>query len=191
MNIDALPWDRLPPSVRVDVLQFVATPKAAMRFRTVTPRTDLRAEIGAWAEHQGLGADSDDAYTCVAVDPATAGRVLRLDASPEPHAYELGIALGYPDCCSAAIAAAGEDRIDSLVAAAHTWRYSPPFQIIDPTSYLTGRAFISHVPCSPHCDPSLRLANRARDWLATALATAPAGTEPWTTWSLLSNGAPT
>lgn len=156
-----IPWDSLPPSARVDVLGWYSG-KPAIRVPRFARGADILAPLADWAsvESASIAADVD----FVVVSTHGAAEILAVDQSAEPHAFDLGIRLGYPACCSSVIADAGEVRIDEL---ARTSELACRGTILDTSGYPAGCALISHVPCSPTCPASVELAHRC---LATALA---------------------
>lgn len=160
--IETLPLGALPPSAAVDGLQMAAGIKPAIRTRLANPAAG--DQVAGWSGRHGLACCLDDeGYVCVSVDRARAAVVLEVDRQSGPHADELGRLLGYPACCCEIVAREGEDRIDELAAEAARWRFEGDYRLIDPSSYLTGKSLICHVPCSPTCDRSLVLALAALD----------------------------
>lgn len=145
----------LPPSAVTDVTLVLRGHKPAARV-SVGPRGgDLRR----WARRQGLFTSVDaEGFAAISRDPATARRVIDLDRRPGRHTLALGTMLGYPPCCSRAAARVGDEGIDRQHAAITTQRFYGRFLAIDPSGYADGSSRISHVPCSPRCLPSLRMA---------------------------------
>jgi len=145
----------LAASVTVDALGMLAAAKPAMR----TFAGDHASALVAWASDTNLNAATDtDGFVAVAHSRATANLVLAVDRSPEQHCAELGTLLGYPRCCADRIAALGEPAIDDYAETVSHWNYSGPFRLIDTAGYASGRALISHLPCSSTCRYSLELA---------------------------------
>ena len=77
--------------------------------------------------------------------------------------------------------AVGEAKIDEAARSAAGWKLTGRFRLLDVTNYLDGVALLSHVPCSPTCEPSLAMAEAAAAW---ALEHAPdqSDIEPWAIW---------
>lgn len=183
MKIETLPWAQLAPSVRVDVLQLAANAKPAIRLMSATTSWNLREELRQWATCNGLGAASDDRYTCIARDQVTATRTLAIDISIRPHEFELGLSLGYPTCCCESIRWLGESAIDERAQEIETWVFPGPFVIINPDRYSQGGALLSHLPCAPTCEASFQLASSAIEWIQTRSGDSYPSTEPWATWT--------
>ena len=161
MRLDDVPAG-LPISFRTDLAQLIAGVRGAIRseLRSVSAR-----DLKAWARRSRLSAAVDrDGFFSVARSPAAARRVLRIDALPGRHAFILGRALGYPTCCCLAAARRGEDHLDEWSAESSSASFRGRFQLINPEGYREGRALISHIPCLPHCLPSLRIALAVLAW---------------------------
>ncbi len=146
----------LPRSFQTDLAQLEAGIRPVIR-------SELHGASGAslqrWARQRGFFAIVDrQQFFALSRSRAAARRVLWLDAQPGPHVISLGWELGYPACCSLAAARRGEERIDQWAAEMESCRFAGLFRLIDPTGYRDGVAFISHVPCSTRCFPSLRMA---------------------------------
>lgn len=88
----------------------------------------------------------------------------RADDSVLPHTIIFGLLLGYPFCCCRKIKRIGEKNIDSyerFIKNSKKVKFVAPYDKIKPHSYLEGTSFISHIPCSPCCRKSLRIAERS------------------------------
>jgi hypothetical protein len=103
----------------------------------------------------------EDGFICIATNKELANRVLDIDRSPEAHEIQLGTLLGYPPCCCAVVANAGESNIDMLADQIHQWAFVGESKLIDPSGYLAGNSLICHLPCSPQCIHSLVIARSA------------------------------
>lgn len=103
----------------------------------------------------------EEGFACVGSAPGTASLVLEIDRRASAHEIELGRALGYPACCCERVAEVGESEIDSYAIVVEGWSFEGPYQRINPAGYRSGRALISHLPCSPTCEASLPIADRA------------------------------
>ena len=146
----------LPASFRTDLAQLDAGVRPAIR-------SELRAcparVLQAWARRRRLFPAVDgDGFFAMARRPAEARRLLRIDRLARPHLVTLGRALGYPACCCLAAARRGEEHIDEWSAEISSETFIGAFKLINPDGYAEGRALLSHVPCSPRCLPSLRMA---------------------------------
>jgi hypothetical protein len=154
----------LRPSTVTDILVWCATNKPAIRSQLLD-RSDS-VPLREWAEAQGASFALDhDGFFCVARG-GSANELLQLDRAVASHEYELGIMLGYPRCCAATIAEIGERQIDERVSLVSRWYFAPPYHLINPSGYARGEALISHVPCTPSCTASLRIAEAVRDHVA-------------------------
>jgi hypothetical protein len=149
------PW--LPQSAHVDLLALRAGIRVVMR--TIVRRPMQGSEVRLWFLRQGFFCGIDaDGFVVVSRHPNRVRRTLALDRASYEHTYALGIALGYPACCARRAARVGESGIDSWAKIVSGARYVGHFKLIDPSGYATGRAFVSHVPCSASCTVSLRQA---------------------------------
>lgn len=145
----------LPASALTDLRQLAAGLRPAVRLSIGRRTTELRR----WARLQGYFTASDDeGYVVLSRNPAHARRTLRVDRWPGRHTAALGALLGYPPCCSRAAARVGDEGIDRLQAGVAGGAFIGLFTLIDPSGYLSGRALISHVPCSRRCVASLAMA---------------------------------
>lgn len=176
-----IPHDLLPASARVDFLHLLAAGKPAVRVKV----TEAAVEpLARWAAAHGYGCAADeDGYCCVAGNHAFARHVLEVDQRAEPHELELGLLLGYPQCCCETIAALGESQIDAQAVVVAGWEFTGPFRLIDPSGYRRGASLLSHLPCTPECRASLRLARRAARFLRRHFGE-PAF-ESWVGWQAL------
>ncbi len=152
----ALPrW--LPPSFVVDWRLLDTRVKRVARTVLRSP-LDVTKFV-AWARRQGFYAVPDSGGFCVISRTAALARMAAdVDRQTTPHAAHFGRILGYPPCCCRAAAQVGESRIDEWAARASSRSRIGDYALTDPSGYTSGRAAISHVPCSPTCRPSLRLA---------------------------------
>ncbi|EIW19582.1 MULTISPECIES: hypothetical protein [Pelosinus] len=74
----------------------------------------------------------------------------------------MGHLLGYPICCCQKIAVVGEMYIDEWEALfVKKTHFEGRYKIINPKGYREGYSLISHIPCSPNCEPSLNIAQKA------------------------------
>lgn len=145
----------LPLSAITDITLVLRGHKPAARVSVGSRGGELRR----WARRQGLFTSVDaDGFAAISRDPATARRVINLDRRPGRHTLALGTMLGYPPCCSRAAAHVGDEGIDRRNADIAARRFHGRFRAIDPGGYADGSSRISHVPCSPRCLPSLRMA---------------------------------
>jgi hypothetical protein len=160
-RLRAVPFGLLRPSAVVDFVLFFGCGKPSVRL-LIDGQSSVDA-LRTWCHNTGLDFAVDvDGFACVARGPGAAGQILETDRRAEAHEEELGRALGYPLCCCQRIASVGESGIDSYASEAAGWNFHGDYRRINPAGYREGRALISHLPCSPACDTSLEIANRAR-----------------------------
>lgn len=160
-------------------------------------QVDLRrvrpAAVLAWARGLGLFSALDsEGYVALSRRPSLARLIMSIDTSPGRHTAELGMRLGYPRCCCRRAAAAGDDGLDAWAdEVAKRRRCIGLYRLLDHTGYAYGRGYLSHVPCSGRCAPSLRQATQAVRWLvldgqrrkgrgAGGPPLPTGGTRPWT-----------
>jgi len=159
-RLRTVPLRLLRPSALVDFVLFLACEKPAVRL-TVDNEDGLEA-LRKWCGRWGFDcAVDEEGFACVSSELGTASRILEIDRRADAHEIELGRALGYPACCCGRVAEVGESEIDSYAAAVARWSFEGAYRRINPIGYMSGRAFISHIPCSPACDASLAIADRA------------------------------
>lgn len=183
----SLPWSDLPPSFRVDLLQLLSGSRPAIRSH-VGERE--RESLRAWCSSSGLDFGADGPWVSVSTEVGRAAWILQVDASPAPHEVDLGLLLGYPRCCCEQAALVGESQIDVYARHVAAWPLSDGYALLDVSRYDEGLALISHIPCSPDCDPSRVLAEQSVSWLNDQ----PFTEEPYLSWRLtlssLARGAP-
>lgn len=156
----SLPLRLLRPSALVDFVLFFACGKPAIRL-IVDEADGLRA-LAAWSERWGFDFASDgEGFACVGRGAGSAALVLEIDRRAEAHETALGLALGYPLCCCERVASVGESDIDAYAAEVAGWPFEGDYRRINPSGYRAGRSLVSHLPCSPACEASLAIANRA------------------------------
>lgn len=163
--------DWLKPSARVDLALVLARTRDVLRSDLGAP-ADLSA-IAKFARRYGLFAAKDpDGFIALSRRPGLGRRLLALDAAPDEHVMPLGRLLGYPPCCCRAARRVGEDQLD--VWAARPRRHIGRYRLIDVSSYDTGEALVSHIPCSAACRASLKIARTlaASDWSPTRFSSA-------------------
>jgi hypothetical protein len=144
----------VPLSARVDLLLHLTGHKPCIRTTIVKERNE--EDLREWCERFGYEyqIDSED-YLYIGRSTDLLDRAIELDHSVQPHAQNFGQLLGYPSCCCQRIATVGEDQIDAYEERLVAKGFADPFVFISPLRYRAGSAFISHVPCSTTCRPSL------------------------------------
>lgn len=159
-----LPLDCLPPSALVDALHLAAGLKVVLRTRLI--RGADWANVSAWCNaHELVGVRDEEGYAIIGLTDSVVREALTLDMSPNPHEIALGVLLGYPPCCCRAIAEVGEAAIDAYAEATRNRNFGGDYSLINPGEYVDGRTLICHLPCSPWCDDSLKLAKKALGFL--------------------------
>lgn len=160
-HLRTFPREWLPSSALVDFLLLFGAGKPAVRVQVTNPEGD--AELLSWCRDVDLDlAIDEESFACISVERGGARRILKIDRASEAHEIELGLALGYPLCCCQRIAAVGEVSIDRYAKEVSHWPFTGPYELINPSGYLEGRALVSHIPCSVNCESSLEIATRAR-----------------------------
>ncbi|RTM10592.1 MAG: hypothetical protein EKK31_02220 [Hyphomicrobiales bacterium] len=147
----------LKPSAMVDLRQTLMKLRPA--FRTEIEDDVTNAELSRWARSKGLYYCRDrHNFVVFSPRPELVRWILTIDQSAGEHCAWLGMWLGYPPCCVRAARRAGEAQLDAWAARISKRRHIGTFRHIGVSGYPAGNALISHIPCSPHCSPSLRLA---------------------------------
>lgn len=175
-----LPWPDLSPSVRVDILGIHAYRKPALRI--AVRDIAIAACTAAALTEAGWASVHDEEYLVAAPTAQMAQHILDVDRGPQPHALELGLLLGYPECCARATAAIGEEHIDDHATRLGDDCDREQAHHLDPRGYQTGVALVPYVACSPHCSRAMRQANAACAYIAQTTATTAVDQEPWVTW---------
>jgi hypothetical protein len=175
-----LPWPDLSPSVRVDVLGIHAYRKPALRI-AVRDAAIAACTTAAFAD-AGWASAHDEEYLVAAATAQMARHILEVDRMPQPHALELGLLLGYPECCARATAAIGEENIDAQATRLGEDCDLEQAHHLDARGYSTGLALVPYVACSPRCSRAMRHANAACAYIAQTTATTALDHEPWITW---------
>jgi len=177
--VRSFPSEALPASAAVDVLLFSANLKAAFRCRLRS--NNLLPLVKLWCESYGLTVQVDqDGFISVAKSVELAIRVLEVDRSQEPHEQTLGLLFGYPKCCCEFVGRIGESKIDYLAEQIRQWKFDGEYRLIDPTDYLAGTSLICHLPCSPVCSASLKIARSALQFVCQHRLES--GFERWSNW---------
>lgn len=179
--LEHLPSKLLPESAWVDFLNFCACNKPVVRTKLMNVAGIN--ELNSWCANYDLFMVVDnDLYVCISFDKSSAITVLNVDRSTKPHTYQLGLLLGYPECCCAYVDSIGESKIDELAIQISTWDFLGKYKIIDPSGYLNGQSLISHLPCSPNCHLSLELAHRSLMFLVAQQEKNRSFCKRWETW---------
>lgn len=149
----------LKPSAMVDLHQ--ATLDLRPAFRTEIQGVISDAEVGRWARLRGLYFCRDrDNFVVFSKRPELVRRVLAIDQTAGEHTVWLGQWLGYPSCCARTARRVGETHLDAWSEQVSRRRHVGNFVRTMVSGYAAGRALISHIPCSPHCSASLRMATQ-------------------------------
>lgn len=174
-RLRTLPLRLLRPSALVDFVLLLVCGKPAIRLVIDTEIGLESLKIWCLKSDFDFAADNDS-FACIAVEAGFASHVLEIDQNSESHETELGRALGYPLCCCERVAFVGESKIDEYAAEVARWSFDGRYHRINPSGYRSGRALISHLPCSPFCDASLAIADRMHKFVM-AYASEPILTE--------------
>lgn len=147
----------LKPSAAVDLAQLWFCIRPMMR--TELARPVARETVRQWARHyRFFAALDDDGFLVLSRTPCLSRRTLDLDRSPGDPTFALGRRLGYPYCCCRKAASMGDAALDALAGRFCSEDFFGRFKLISPLGYGDGHALISHIPCSPRCMPSLKMA---------------------------------
>lgn len=151
------PW--LKPSARTDVAQLLAGIRPVMRSELAKPvQTSV---LRNWArQHRCFVALDEDGFVAFSLRPGLGRRLLELDRAPGDHLKRLGVWLGYPSCCCRAADRGGESKLDDWAEEVAARKFIGRERMIDPSGYLRGHSLISHIPCSPRCCISVKMAAR-------------------------------
>jgi hypothetical protein len=147
----------LKASAAVDLAQVLFSIRPALRTELRGPVDGAAIRRWAWNLRCSAARDSDG-FLVLSKSAAISRRVLEADRRRGDHTYPLGLLLGYPRCCCRAAAGVGDEGLDAWCGRFSGSDFQGAFKAIDPRGYVEGRALISHVPCSPRCLPSLRMA---------------------------------
>jgi len=153
--------EKLPRSSYVDFLLLLGNLKPALRIKI--SQNENIVDLSHWCETNDfyflLGKDD---YAFIAKNKTIANNIEIIDISTSPHEYELGKMLGYPDCCCKKIAKICEENIDKYEDVfINEFNVKNSYVLINPKGYKEGYALISHIPCSPTCEYSLRIAQKS------------------------------
>lgn len=149
-----------PPSFATDLWLLLTGLRPVIRSRLTAQPTS--ALLRQWARRNGLFMVVDEhGYFTLSSSGLAARRALKIDSRAGRHTIALGLALGYPRCCSLAAGRHGDENLDAWAQEVALRRYPGFSQLISPDGYLRGKALLSHVPCSSRCRTSLTMAARA------------------------------
>ncbi|TWB87536.1 hypothetical protein FBZ93_12197 [Bradyrhizobium macuxiense] len=149
----------LKPSARIDLLHLHFGIRPAIRTQLLLHEGPKQAECIRWIRRRGLHVINDpDGFVVISDSPALSRHILAIDRSPVAHTYHLGRALGYPHCCCLKAASFGDEGLEKWALALRRRSFDGLFRAIDPRGYTDGKGLISHLPCSPRCHASLRMA---------------------------------
>lgn len=155
----------LPLSARVDIILKLLGLKTCLRSR-LRNREANWFPLKEWCSQLCYFMETDEeGFVYIAQSEQMLVKMKGLDLSFQPHEEQFGWLLGYPLCCCAKIARIGEVCIDDFEMSFRDEQFSGRYQLINPSKYHLGQAFISHVPCSPTCQNSLDLAEKFANFL--------------------------
>ena len=151
-----IPWEILPHSAKVDIFLLIIGVKPAVRIYLEKNQSFLNIFRDAFFDYKVLY-HSKALYISKSHDYNQ--YVAEIDNLSIPHEQQLGIALGYPLCCSCNIREIGENNIDQYEK--EFVRDCTSLDLLDISLYGIGIALISHVPCKMSCVPSLNIARNS------------------------------
>lgn len=156
----------LPRSADVDMLLFLLKLKPSLRTLPLQS-SSIQALLKEFCAPYRFSFSIDqEGYCFISRTIKVLEQLIALDHSPVSHEIELGMALGYPQCCCEKIQEVGEACIDTYESSLKMESFEGAFSLIDPCGYQNGSAFISHVPCCATCRPSLKIAQQCSHFLA-------------------------
>lgn len=145
------------PSAAIDLAQLWFCIRPVMRTEPAQPVDHDR--VRRWAErYRFFPVLDNDGFLVLSRTPCLSRRLLDLDRSPGNHTFALGRILGYPYCCCRKAATVGDAALDALAGRFRSDDFLGRFKMISPLGYHDGRALVSHIPCTPRCMPSLKMA---------------------------------
>lgn len=154
-----LDWTKIKKSIIVDLISFSTTNRDAIRIPKLEDNVMLL--LNNWAIECG-STIAEDSFFCIISKSKAASFILSIDSSATPHTFELGKLLGYPTCCSKWMGDIGEETIDEIDHSVISSRnYINKWKVINHAGYLSGLAWISHVPCSDRCINSYNIAMKS------------------------------
>lgn len=146
------------PSSHTDILLFLLGLKPAVRTKILQPNQAI-SNLEKWIRQWKFFIKIDnEGYIYLSNNDALTDQLFYVDNHEKGHEESLGALLGYPSCCCKKIMTVGECNIDHYEKELTKNKFYGKFQLINPSSYRKGVAFISHVPCSTTCFQSLEIA---------------------------------
>lgn len=161
----SIKWQHLPASAKVDLTQFIAQIKPAIRTKLLCKAyaSELIQLIHSYGWYF---AGDGEGYVVIAREKNLPKMIMDVDQSNQPHENQLGLLLGYPSCCCRFVSErGGENNIDELASKRKKIEFKGEYTLIDVSHYLEGISLLSHVPCSYQCFPSLRIAKEMKNFI--------------------------
>lgn len=153
---EAIPWEYLPPSAKVDLGLWIFGYKDALRIIPINGGLkNTKHTVKRLFPHAETIVHKDSLY--MGNNKQHCHLVKSLDWLPSTHGEKLGILLGYPSCCSKYIAQFPETLIDSIAAWQNADLTGIKPHLLDISEYPHGVCLLSHIPCSLHCQASLTI----------------------------------
>jgi len=153
------------PSLRTDLILLLVGIKPCLRTK-VQDYQGHEVSFTQWGqEHHLFHAVAFGDFFYLSPSPGLVQQAKQIDHALVPHERSFGHLLGYPECCCEKIASLGEGNIDAYEMQLVKEPFKGEFTLINPASYRQGQAFISHVPCSTTCMPSLIQAKKFTQFL--------------------------
>ena len=154
----SIKWQHFPASAKVDLTQFIAQIKPAIRTKLLC-KAYASELIQLMHSYGWYFAGDGEGYVVIARDKNLPELIMDVDQSNQPHENHLGLLLGYPSCCCRFVSErGGENNIDELASKGKNIEFKGEYTLIDVSHYLDEISLVSHVPCSYQCFPSLRIA---------------------------------
>lgn len=153
---EALP-EHLPLSSNIDFLLLLIGLKPSLR---IGPISLVKCkEVCDWGDAFGFYTKIDnEGYVFLSIIQ-NVDLLMSIDQSLENHCVKFGLLLGYPECCSKSIGNIGEEHIDEYEKnIVFNWSFEGKYHLINPKNHFEGGALISHIPCSPTCEYSYKIA---------------------------------
>lgn len=157
-----IPWDDLPESAKVDFSLFLLNLKPTVRFLTESGFSPKDLQLVMNSYHF----DFVNEAIYIAKNENDLSALVISDNRCVPHEQELGSLLGYPPCCCKKIELVGESFIDMY--AEQFIKTVEKRSLLDISCYKKGISLVSHIPCSPDCEPSLKIARLLLNFIRTA-----------------------
>lgn len=157
--------EAFPPSSKVDLMLLLLDIKPCLRTKIQNYKVFQRSLV-TWCQafhlHHAVALED---FFYLSRKAELVDDAIQIDHSSIPHEKSFGYLMGYPQCCCEKIALIGEENIDLYESTFAQETFEGEFALINPLDYRKGKAFISHVPCSSRCLPSVGQAKQLAHFL--------------------------